>query len=750
MLSHFQGVALFKAASEAGPHEQHLRRSLQRPFAAQCMVVAALISSGAVIGDTPTARCTSVLLSMCCAAIACTVYLSGVGLAPTAGLAIASLLVPMTPDPTGSEIHLAGVMTFAVTSIAIALLFARKTALIVGLLYLPTAIVSAVIWLGMSPMTLDNIVILMSVLAAATGFLHVLVGGARESDDLARQTDEADAQELLGASAESAAGSARSVIHNSVVAALDSVTLGVGTKHIISRSKEALAALDLERSLVDSDITSFIAKLKSLTQIRVVATGTHDQQWNELPPDVRSAFFEATAEACRNAEQHSLVSKVMVEFSTHAGVFAVRIIDAGVGMGDAVRGFGVITAMAETMRRVNGSMTITDRDPGTEVSLGWSKHTGRSDRQARVSSLEQTWALTAGRSGRARVFGAVAWPLLFAQTYLAARYSLGQPSQAALLALAAVLIALVVVLTQILGRRALLAAEVWGVSLLSAGLIFLGFQIAGTNSGEDYTSWFVGFVSVGLTLATFAVPIRWLIVVVAPSASATAAAVSWGGSADVLAAAGCLVFPIPLMFGWILGELIRRSHDGAEDQRRELLMSRHQSANRIVETSTRELHLAYARKVVRPWLEAIATSAIDTSTPQVQARSRLFALACEDELVIPGAIDDALRGRIDAFRSAGGSVVLHHPGDRAYDPRLTLRLLDRVLDTVASHGTVTIAFADGAGHGRISVQPPPQDLHQITSALRHVDHEAVDYTNAWRIRFRTDGVAVPTKVMAAE
>jgi len=93
---------------------------------------------------------------------------------------------------------------------------------------------------------------------------------------------------------------------------------------------------------------------------------------NRLDEEAKIALFRIAQEALTNIERHADATEVKVHLSGHRSGASLQIKDNGRGIaelrGSAPRGQGLgLRNMAERMEQLDGTFTISHRNPGTVI-----------------------------------------------------------------------------------------------------------------------------------------------------------------------------------------------------------------------------------------------------------------------------------------------------------------------------------------------------------------------------------------------
>ena len=623
-----------------------------------------------------------------------------------AAVAVASLLDDGPAQATGPPVYALGALAYAV-----ALLYRTRT----------VAVLVAVGGLGYIALrttrhgddvvlrALDDVTVLGSIAVVGSMLFTILNRISLASDATERARLEAEVGTAIELAERQRQRAVHHLLHDDVIAALRMVA--DFPRHTLERVRttcrrtaEAIRATGADAQPPEGDISALLAAAVSQTRLRpqVMATPAGAQaEPVRLDDDQRAALARAVSEALRNIERHTDVETVTLGSWTTPTHHVIRVVDAGPGLRDASPGWGRRHAIELSLRDIGGEASVTSpEEGGTAVELRWPVAP-----PPPRSRLEETHGETLSALGDGRIVVVIAVTVLLPHVYMGLRYvgaDALSPYEAAYgLALAATILATALHLRdRPLGPLPLLGIS-WGIAAGAGGLSW-----ADPSSLLSFESWFLGPSALALTIVAFFLPMRWLVVVVAPLPVALLAVVYVDPSLSATAASGSVnVTILPPVFGYVLGAVLRESGRELAEQTRQLAATTQRVQRERLLAESRQAPAGFVRGRVARWLDAVAAGRLDPGEADVRTEAHLLSLEVRDELTLPGVLDETLRLRISRVRRRGIDVELTRPEGQPVNPAATLRLLDRLLDLGDEPSSVVVRLPTVDHPGEVALLP---------------------------------------------
>ncbi len=546
------------------------------------------------------------------------------------------------------------------------------------------------------PVAVDDAVLFGAVSVAGSALLGALVRNVRQADlahatrvraELATSMDRAVAQE---------GEAVRQLLHDEAIAALRGVVdCRPGDEPAVReecrRAAEAVERAGSDVATGDGTVAGLVELAASESPLRVEVPDRVRAHRIPVDPAHEEAVLRALRESLRNARRHAHVDRVEVSWEQDGGAAVLRIVDRGVGFSHPTPGWGVANSLEQPMRSVGGAARISSRrGAGTTVELSWP--TGVPDRGASGASARVHRDTLDAIGDDGRLLLAVAVPVLLAHTYMGFRYSLGDDTAGAELALAATVFVGTLLVVGRLRRQALRTAEALAVSVLAAAAIAAGLRLAGPHAVMTYDSWIIGQISVVLTFVAFVSTPARLALTAIPSVVVVGLVLGQPGVEVSRALGSMTAVTMPPLLGYAMGRSMREAGREVTEESERLAALTAQVQRRRVKARVTAKELAHARVAVAPWLRRIAVGAVPLGDPETAATARLLGHEVRDELHLPGLLDPSLRRRITAARATGTDVVLQPPSGPRLRAEVSLRLLDRVLDHAEGAVRVVLRF----------------------------------------------------------
>ena len=658
------------------------------------IALVALASTAALMGFDLWPHLRSVVLLVACIAIA---------MSPASGLTTASTLA----------------------IVCFVLVISRPVWLVVRIL--PVFAVSYVLLLslmGHDPgNSADDAVLTLTPAIGVSVFLTVVVRNLERADLLHEDRVRTELAGSLESAARAAADEIRQVLHDHVLAALSLV------QHHEPQQKGRVATycgrvadgIDGHKTTTEttgSTLRSIIDKGCSDVDLDVSTSLTSRAVDDVLEPATASALTRALGEALRNCQRHSGSPRVEIRHESNDSVSSLVIRDEGSGFAAQPRGWGTANSISRPMANIGGAAHIHSvPGTGTTVTLSWPA----TKESNQLTPVEATYKDSSSAIGHVAPLYVLVVPLLLSNGYIALRYSLGDSTAPAELALAVCSAAAAFLLCARLLQHGPAPMIIAGILLTSNATVALGLWLAEpSNALSTYDSWCIGLAVVGPFILAFFLPASSLPLVIGPNLALVALAV-WHspdvGFADSLGALNAASLPL---YALVCGAVVR-AVERALDRDVTLLAS---ATNRLDMRARSEVGTAQLRFLelqVAPWLRGIAAGATPLGDAETALEAQLLAQETRDTLNLPGVLDETLRSRITVLRRSGLIVNLVPGEGRTQDDGLCVRLLDRVLDEAAGLDSVLLCFP-AAGVSTLSVAPElaPAAVQRMTPCLGSV------------------------------
>lgn len=642
---------------------------------------------------------------------------------PLIGLATAASVLTATGSAPPFQHFLLGIFGFLLiveTRRSAPMLFACT-----GVLYVIESVLFGPPGIGMR--ALDDTVLGLAIVGAGSVFFDVLANaGARlETARVARLAAEHDA-DLMNSQVAVTARS-RGLLHDDVIGTLTRIAdFGeLGSQALLVSCKRLVSTLGSSTTFPCMSGQSEGGPRDLATTVEDLALGTHLRVIRKagpllmLRPDQDHAVRRALGEALRNAERHSRVDFVQVEWEVSARSARLSVVDNGVGMNGSWSGWGLNGSLRQPMRGVGGDAAISQTPGGgVTVTLDWPLGTQKSS-----SSLQEAHADTLrALAGHHNVATPIAAYALAGNAWLAQRHSWDDRLVIFELLLATFIVIGSLALVRRVKLRAPTARYLVGISVATATATATGLQLAGTGSLRDYDSWVIGLASVGITMIAFFVPLRWLSVLIGPTLTVVLAFSVSGEYGFGESSGAFLAATLPPALAMLLGASLRSSLvalDHEEARGRQAAVEAH--SRRLNQTVGRRL-LEPARTALVPWLDDLVEGRRSLSSPEVRAEARAHSVALRDDLHVHGTLDDVLRRRLAAARRGGTSIKLAalHESVEPEAAAPCLRLLDRALDLDPAARVLDLRFPEARRpQGELTVIPAVDDS-QLARLVRTV------------------------------
>lgn len=709
---------LFRPAHDPGTDRRgrQLERTIRRLHGLALLLFAIVISLPAFGQPTdPLALSVRILIVVLDVAVALDLQVRGERASQLVLLLAALPLVGvLARQPLPGDVATGLVLT-AVSLSAVRLLERRwyVAALpVIGILYVAgRAAVSVPMLVG-----LDDFLLTAGLTFSGGAFVDALETAAERASDadsrrvaLRRRLD-ADAAERAAVDA------ARRALHDEVLTALRTLTdQAVEDARAREGCASAVAAIEEVAAGVESAaadrpaLADMLAELVDSAPVGVDLELEHSLPTTGLSPVVEQALWRACGEALRNVGRHAGVVRATLRLRGADGQLIAEVVDRGRGVpGDFRSGFGLKESVFGVVAAAGGrAEVIPTPGGGTTVRLWLPAESRGASRHGPWSTYDLTLRAV-GTAGS--MIAAVGWPQGLAWCYLALRYSAGEP---AMMALAVAITGLTAVVAVTLSRRAPTTLD---LAVLWCGLLvvhLIGLSLSDAGALLDYRSWYVGYVAVVVLLLTMFVPawvgcvfvashVTLLVLVWRVAPWLADGAFPWGSVNAVV------MTPV---LGMAVGALLRRMGRtiSAEDER-----AAHASLRLAAERSiglVSSLHLEHTRRVVIPWLAAVAAGQVDLRAPATLERARTLALEVRDDLYAPGFLDEPLRRQVSGFRSRGGTLEIRPGFSPGAANRTVGALLRRLLDGLDPVHKVTASPPAATGvPGRLAIVPPVETL----------------------------------------
>lgn len=560
----------------------------------------------------------------------------------------------------------------------------------------------------------DDVVLCGTITLTGAAFLRVIVRNlaevdARHRESVARQT--ADALDL--AEAEVLLAQNR-IVHDAVIVALSAIERAP-TSAVSDEDARAMARKTVANVEGHHDASSDAVHLDYLVRQAATSGGVEASIPGTLPDvlvptDQREPIERALNEALRNVARHGEDASATVTWSVVGD--AVELIAENrvaqmpsTSTRRSLGGWGHINSVVLPLRSLGGDAHMSRTGDVVQVGLSWPSVQGAA--APREGRWQESMVATAQAIGDQRgLVWQTSLPMLGANTYLLLRYTLGDPTAAVEILLALLLAAGTVRMGFRLVLLTATAYDVLALAAWSAIAIALGLQLAEDQSVLGYDSWVIGYASVGLTLAAFFAPPRWLTVLIVPS-FLVVLATTIGQGIPLSKAVGALNSPVtPPVLGCMLGWSLRWSARKLREEARETSLAA-ASARRSFRVRRADHSDPGPLPDVVGFLSEVADGSVDVRDPAVGERAARMLPTMRDELALPGLMDVTLRARLARRRDSGVHVSIPAPEGRVRDTAFCLRLVDRLLDSPTLESLVVLQLPTiEEPRMTVSVAPP--------------------------------------------
>lgn len=572
----------------------------------------------------------------------------------------------------------------------------------------------------------DDAVLTLAPVLGASAFLAALIRNAERADRLHADRLRAEVEVSFESAVRAARSAVHQLLHDHVLVALNEVAdLAPGRRQHV-RVLCARTADQIEGSAASADDGGQTVKSVVLEAARSLGVDAHltlpFQAANDvLAPEVALALSRAAGEALRNITRHSGTRSAEVRYEPGPESASLVISDTGHGTDDLSPGWGISHSIKDPMRAIGGGAHVHSRQGrGTRVALTWP--TGQPS-AGRERSLDRSFAETQLAVGEVPVLVLVVLPLLLSNLYIAIRYSVHDVAAAAQIALALTsALATYAFVSRFLesGPRIHLVGAVVGADLVTTTV---GIALAGGGTTlVGYDSWSIGLAAVGPFALGFYLPVRWWPVVGAPQFIVVVALAETTPGVGITHALGAVNAALLPAYAFACGAALRV---GERRLAAELALlattTRRVDALHASEGARRQV--AFLALHVAPFLRHVANGEHSLADEWTSQQARLVSLEARDSLTVGTSLDDALRTRITAARSAGTLVTIV-PGNPDARHELPLRLLDRVLDSAACHRAVVLYLTE-RDEFMLSTTPEihPAALEVVLRCLSTCEHD---------------------------
>ena len=568
--------------------------------------------------------------------------------------------------------------------------------------------------------SVDDAVLTLTPAIGASVFLTSIVRNVERADLLHEDRVRTEVAGSFESAAQAASDSIRQVLHDRVLGALSLV------QHHDTEQRERVASYCGQvadgiqgrpppddplgcslRSVID-DVCSDV----DLDIRKTLAPGGLD---DALEPSTAAALRRALGEALRNCEQHSGSMRVEIRHESSGSVSSLVVRDEGTGFAEQPMGWGIANSISSPLVGIGGAAHIhSTPGDGTTVTLTWPAATA----STRLTPVQATYRYSSQAIGEVAALSMIVVPLLLANGYIAVRYSLGDSTAGAQLALAACSVVATFLLCARLLRQGPSPMTIAGIVLTSTATVALGLWLAEpANALTTYDSWCVGLAAVGPFVLAYFLPLSWLPLVIAPNLLLVAFGIRQGDEVTIANSLGAFNAALLPLYASICGAALR-AVERALERDLSLLASASERLEVRQHSEAGNAQLRFLEHRIAPWLREVAGGTIPLEDPNTAHEAQLLGHEARDTLNLPGVLDDTLRSRITTLRRSGLTVNLV-PGDGASEDNiLPTRLLDRVLDQAATLDSVLVFFPK-AGASMLTVAPEltPADIARMTPCL---------------------------------
>lgn len=576
-------------------------------------------------------------------------------------------------------------------------------------------------------LTLDSMVLALSMASAAVSFVNALQASAIATERIAITNQHRELELAREATERDAAGLSQRVLHDDVLGTLHLIADGSAppdrvrqqcaetvakTRSVLDRAGTHEAAI---RDAIDHDLMGLPGPYALMVQqIRASAPVMIDVEvegrLGRLPvlsADRFEVLQRAALEGVRNAARHGRVQRVTLTLRGDRRELHLEVRDRGVGLSGAARdGFGIDQSVRRPLASIGGTAELRS-NAGDGVTLALS--VPRQD-VSDVSQFELAHALTTASLGPIQKLSrSVALPLAGAWTVVAVHSTITHPGTAPQLAVAVGWLVATWLIIRRVERRAPDAAWVAAMALFLVVLQIAGLMAMPPGAMLDFRSWSIGMSALPLVVFVLNLPIRVGAAALALHPAIVLAAamvrpeltdglVPWGSLNAVVTC------PVPSM---VLGWLIRRQGLSLQVAQAREFELEHEAALALWRSATAKLYFAHVREDVLPWLADVAAGTRSVEGPEAREHARLLAVAARDDLYAPGFFDESLRHDVAKFREGGGTVELRAglaPGGAG---RTIGTVLAELLPLSGGHRIIVSPPADNEPRVRVSIVPAP-------------------------------------------
>lgn len=512
----------------------------------------------------------------------------------------------------------------------------------------------------------DTALVNVSLVLAAVAFIDAVWRRAGTQDRLDHKIVAAEREQREWRLRQREADAARRVLHDDVLAALQSISeVRPGREQLVRDAcKRAVEAVRVPRQRRQGGVMDgqWIDHLVLSSPVRVsldVEPSVRDE-FAAAPAVVCDAFAGAAAEALRNVSRHAGVDEAHIRFSAETNGLVLIVEDAGGAVAPGLPGFGISQSIRQRMVDAGGSGDVRLGIEGTVVTLRWP-----AERAASTSSEDAKRAIQhLPPTSRGTLWWIVA-PLLVAQSLIAARQvpEEGWPWLQALIGLT--LLGSTLGATHLLESERMTGRRWWITAAAIYAAMMASVLLAGPQSLQSFASWAIGYASVPLTALAYHGRLTWLPGLVIPGPTFLLL-LAWSSTSievvDTLGGLSCFSYPL---VGGLLGSLIRRSERRISEQRIQLASAEIEARSREFETHERDRHLRYTESAVVPWLERVIVGSVALRDDRTAHQARRLMWEVRDDLHAPEFFTSLPREDVRTYRDQGGRVDVRPGVDRA-------------------------------------------------------------------------------------
>ena len=516
----------------------------------------------------------------------------------------------------------------------------------------------------------------------------------------------------------------RRLLHDEVIGTLTAAAdyRGQGRLEVLRACEHIVELLSLRRYRSEASPVSLADIVREAARDATLTVRTGENlSAVMLTGETAEAVRRALREAIRNVSRHAGVDEATVPtWWSQGGHTYLQVTDSGVGTAAKAPRWGLRHSVEQPLARVGGRLDVTTPPGGrgTVVRMSWPD----GDRLSRSSPLERAHAETSRAiGGDTSLILKVALPVLAGNSWLAVRYSWGDPQVVAELLLAAAIVGATSAVAERVRRRPLPPQLVLAVTAAAGAATWVGVAMVGARSLTNYDSWVVGLSCVSLTVVAFFVPLGWAMVLALPITLAVETHMV-AGSVGFGEGGGALVAAIaPVALGYLLGAFLRESNQSLEVEEQRVQRAAAEVHRRAMDRTVAARQLGHAHEVAMPWLSQVASGTLSLDDEHVRRDARALAVEMRDELHAPGVLDPPLRARIARARSVGTEVVLLPVEGEPDYPGPYLRLLDRALDLGNDVDRILVRLPTREQPGGNLVLVPAVAADRLSFLLRSVD-----------------------------